>query len=215
MTPTNMQTTAIGRVAIAIGAVTIIGLVFIAVFFASHIRFFGSLNDACIALAAILGAVLAWLMHPVYRAHSPRWSRLALAAAVTGALIVTLGAWLVISATTGYFLAALYMTFGNAFLGLWVLGFNRAAAQTGRWPRRLTQFGQATGIAMLFGLITLFGILGSEADFFKALHEGVTPSGRQLSDSMPWKGLGKMTDDELKTVWLYLQSLPKLETATK
>ncbi|MBI3242629.1 MAG: c-type cytochrome [Chloroflexi bacterium] len=55
----------------------------------------------------------------------------------------------------------------------------------------------------------------SEADFFKALREGVTPGGRQLGDAMPWKGLGKMTDDELKTVWLYLQSLPKLETATK
>lgn len=55
----------------------------------------------------------------------------------------------------------------------------------------------------------------SEADFFKAIRQGVTPSGRQLGDAMPWKGLGKMTDDELKAVWLYLQSLPKLETATK
>jgi mono/diheme cytochrome c family protein len=55
----------------------------------------------------------------------------------------------------------------------------------------------------------------SEADFVTALRTGVTPSGRQLSDSMPWQGLGKMTDDELKAVWMYLQSLPKLETATK
>lgn len=55
----------------------------------------------------------------------------------------------------------------------------------------------------------------SEADFINTLRTGVTPSGRQLSDSMPWKGLGKMTDDELKTVWLYLQSQPKLETTTK
>ncbi|NUM44443.1 MAG: hypothetical protein HUU38_07015 [Anaerolineales bacterium] len=160
MTPTSFQTTAVGRIAIAIGAVTITGIVFLALFFTLKIRFFGSLNDACIALAAILGAGLAWLVHPFYRAQLPRWSRLALAAAVLGALIVTLGAWLVISATTGYFLAALYMTFGNAFLGLWVLGFNRAAAQTGHWPRRLTQFGQMTGIVMVFGLVTIFGILG-------------------------------------------------------
>lgn len=55
----------------------------------------------------------------------------------------------------------------------------------------------------------------SEADFFKVLREGVTPSGRQLGDSMPWKGLGKMTDDELKAVWLYLQSQPKLATTAK
>lgn len=55
----------------------------------------------------------------------------------------------------------------------------------------------------------------SEADFFKALRQGVTPGGRQLGDSMPWRGLGKMTDDELKAVWLYLQAQPKLETASK
>ena len=54
-----------------------------------------------------------------------------------------------------------------------------------------------------------------EEDFFTALRSGVTPSGHQLTDSMPWKGLGKMTDDELKAVWLYLQSQPKLETASK
>ncbi len=55
----------------------------------------------------------------------------------------------------------------------------------------------------------------SEADFFKAMREGVTPGGRQLGDAMPWKDIGKMTDDELKALWMYLQSLPKLETATK
>lgn len=56
----------------------------------------------------------------------------------------------------------------------------------------------------------------SETDFFKALREGQTPTGRELkANFMPWKGLGKMTDDEMKAVWLYLQSQPKLETATK
>ena len=160
MTPTSIQTTNIRRVAIAIGAVTLIGIVFIVLFFILNIRLLGSFNDAYIALAAILGAVLAWLTHPFYQAQSPRWSRWALAVAVMGALIVALGAWLVISAATGYFLAALYFTVGTGLLGLWVLGFNRAAAQTGRWPRRLVWFGQVTGIIMLAGLITLFGILG-------------------------------------------------------
>ncbi len=53
----------------------------------------------------------------------------------------------------------------------------------------------------------------SEADFFATLRTGVTPTGRQLSDSMPWKGLGKMTDDELRAVWLFLNSLAPLPTA--
>lgn len=50
----------------------------------------------------------------------------------------------------------------------------------------------------------------SEADFIATLRTGVTPSGHQLSDDMPWKYYGQMTDDELKAVWMYLQSLPAL-----
>lgn len=51
-----------------------------------------------------------------------------------------------------------------------------------------------------------------EANFFTAMREGRTPSGRQLSDAMPWKGLGNLTDDELRAIWLYLQAQPKLPT---
>jgi len=47
------------------------------------------------------------------------------------------------------------------------------------------------------------------------MRTGVTPSGRQLSDFMPWRGAAKMTDDELKAMWLYLQAQPKLETVIK
>ena len=40
---------------------------------------------------------------------------------------------------------------------------------------------------------------------------GVTPSGHQLNDFMPWKYFGQMTDEELKAVWMFLQSVPALE----
>lgn len=50
----------------------------------------------------------------------------------------------------------------------------------------------------------------SEADFIVTLRAGVTPSGHQLKDAMPWKYFDQMTDDEMKAVWLYLQSLPAL-----
>ena len=50
----------------------------------------------------------------------------------------------------------------------------------------------------------------SEEDFIATLRMGVTPGGKQLRSEMPWKYLGQMTDDELKAVWLYLQSLPAL-----
>ena len=51
----------------------------------------------------------------------------------------------------------------------------------------------------------------SEEDFVATMRTGITPSGHQLKGEMPWKYLGQMTDDELKAVWLYLQSLPALE----
>ena len=50
----------------------------------------------------------------------------------------------------------------------------------------------------------------SEAQFIATLRTGVTPSGHLLKKVMPWKFFGQMTDEELKAVWLYLQSLPAL-----
>lgn len=47
-----------------------------------------------------------------------------------------------------------------------------------------------------------------EADFIQALRSGRTPDGRQMSPFMPWMYISQMTDDELKAMWLYLQSLP-------
>lgn len=36
---------------------------------------------------------------------------------------------------------------------------------------------------------------------FRTLRTGVTPSGRQLSDFMPWRDAAKMTDDELAALY--------------
>ncbi len=55
----------------------------------------------------------------------------------------------------------------------------------------------------------------TEEDFITAMRTGVTPSGRELGDLMPWQYLGQMTDDELKAIWLYLLSLPALEQGTE
>lgn len=50
----------------------------------------------------------------------------------------------------------------------------------------------------------------SEEGFIATMRTGVTPNGHELKDVMPWKYFGQMTDDELKAVWMYLQSLPPL-----
>ena len=50
----------------------------------------------------------------------------------------------------------------------------------------------------------------SEEQFITTMRTGITPGGKHLIDFMPWKNFGQMTDDELKAVWLYLQSLTPL-----
>jgi mono/diheme cytochrome c family protein len=52
----------------------------------------------------------------------------------------------------------------------------------------------------------------TEADFFRALREGKRPDGTAISETMPWRFAGRMTDDELRAIWLYLQSVPAKET---
>lgn len=55
----------------------------------------------------------------------------------------------------------------------------------------------------------------SEEDFNKVMRMGVTPSGRQLDpEFMPWDHFSKMTDDELKALWLFLTSLEERRFGT-
>ncbi len=55
----------------------------------------------------------------------------------------------------------------------------------------------------------------TESQFIATLRTGVTPSGTHLPRQfMPWDFKGQMTDEELKAVFAYLQSLPALQTST-
>ena len=66
--------------------------------------------------------------------------------------------------------------------------------------------------------LTPGGELGfwSEEDFINTIRTGVTPSGHQLDpEFMPWPSYSKFYDDELKAIWLYLQSLPELPQYTE
>ena len=53
----------------------------------------------------------------------------------------------------------------------------------------------------------------SEIDFFVAMRTGLTPEGKKLDpELMPWDQLRMMSDEELRAIWLYLQSVPAVET---
>lgn len=51
----------------------------------------------------------------------------------------------------------------------------------------------------------------TEEQFINTLRTGITPNGHQLGEHMPWKTYKLMTDDELKAIFMYLHSIPKLE----
>jgi cytochrome c553 len=48
----------------------------------------------------------------------------------------------------------------------------------------------------------------SEADFVRAMRAGRRPDGSTLDEFMPWRTLGRMTDEELHALWLYLAGVP-------
>jgi cytochrome c553 len=58
--------------------------------------------------------------------------------------------------------------------------------------------------------ISLNGELASwsEADFFTLMREGKKPYDAQIDPSMPWQNYRQMSDDELRAIWMYIQSMP-------
>ena len=53
----------------------------------------------------------------------------------------------------------------------------------------------------------------TEAQFITALRTGHTPEDKQINpENMPWPAFAQMKDDELKAIWLYLQTLPAMLT---
>ncbi len=56
----------------------------------------------------------------------------------------------------------------------------------------------------------------SDKEFIAAMRTGIVPGGKAMDPKyMPWKDFGLASDDELKAMFMYLQSLPKLEQATE
>jgi len=169
MNASNFPTRSIGVLALAIGGVTLIGIVLLILFFTVG-GGFGTLNDLCNAVEAILSAALAWNLYPWLRLHAPRLSGFALIAASLGALIAALGSALIIFDFTGWYLAGLYTMFGFALVGMWLFVLNIAVLRSFAWPRRLAQLGLLTAVCMAVGFLAGPGI----------------PRGMDDPDAAPW-----------------------------
>jgi drug/metabolite transporter (DMT)-like permease len=153
MTATRQQGTA--RLALAIGVVAAGSAVCLATYFAIQGPF-GTINDLGNGTAGVLSAGLAWRLR---RQLTGRTRDLAVGAAIAGAGLTVTGSALVISDTTGFFLAGLVSSLGFAGIGTWLIALNRSEAATAAWPVRLRGLGVTAGVLMALGFISSPGIV--------------------------------------------------------
>ena len=55
----------------------------------------------------------------------------------------------------------------------------------------------------------------TEALFIQALRTGKTPDGGTILPPMPWQNYATMTDDDVKALWAYLQSIKPVKNKVK
>jgi hypothetical protein len=125
---------------------------------------FGSGSDIAIGVAALLSGLFASRLYVSHRTDSPALALVALLFAWAGAVIVWIGSYLVVSGTTGYFLASLVTTFGYALVGLWLLILalsGHAAVVPTPTARRLPLL---ASLLMVIGFLVLPGIISRMDD---------------------------------------------------
>ena len=74
------------------------------------------------------------------------------------------------------------------------------------------------GISLIVPNITTGGEVGTwtEDQFIATIRTGVNPAGHPLdAELMPWPQIRLSSDDELKAIWMYLQTVPALGQSTK
>lgn len=146
-----------GGLAVALGVVAFASVASLALFFAIGGPF-GAINDWSIGLIGILTGLLALALNRGGAGSAAPIGAVSTGIAAVGAVIVVAGSALVISRTTGFFLAGLVESLGFAFVGAWLLVVSRGVSSTKGWPRRLATLGIAAGAIMAIGVIVLPGI---------------------------------------------------------
>jgi cytochrome c553 len=62
--------------------------------------------------------------------------------------------------------------------------------------------------------ITPAGPMGqwTEQQFYTAIRTGTRPDGSKILEFMPWKSMSRHTDDELRAIWMYLRTVPPVQS---
>jgi hypothetical protein len=143
------------RLAVAVGVVAAGSAVCLGTYFVVRGPF-GTINDIGNAATGVLSAALAWRLRSQV---TGRAGDVAVGAAVVGAVITVVGSALVVSGTTGFFLAGLVSSVGFAGIGAWLVSINRSNAQAVSWPRRVRSLGVLAGALMALGVVAAPGIV--------------------------------------------------------
>jgi hypothetical protein len=151
----NASNSTIASLALAVGIITLVGLLLLTLMYVLSSGPLGMLNDVSIIIAAWLSVALAWSLHSQHFARNPQLASLALILTVVGAIVATYGSFLSISGRTGFILAGLYMMVGNALIGIWLISLNRDSS----WPQSLVVLGLIAGAVIVLGLAAIPGII--------------------------------------------------------
>jgi hypothetical protein len=156
---------AVRLAALALAATAIVAVVCLTLLYVVG-GIFGTVNDWANALLGwwvLLVAVLLRL------AEGGGWQANAAVGAAAGAVVgLTWGTWLVVTGTTGFFLAGLVSTLGLAAVGAWLLLAHAASRDGGLLATGPARLGRVVGCLMVGGLLALPGALAGVDDFADA-----------------------------------------------
>ncbi len=76
--------------------------------------------------------------------------------------------------------------------------------EPGGWPVANLTPHEATGLGTW-----------TEQDFITAIRTGVRPDGAELNPAMPWQAYAPLSDEDLSAIWLFLQSLPPVDSDSR
>ena len=149
----------VGPIAVILGVVGLGSFVSLMVFFVVGGPF-GAINDVGNGALGLLSGVLAWSLWRRGVAAGSGIVVLASSVATLGAAITVVGSALILSDSTGFFLAGLVSSVGFAMIGVWLIALNRwiASAAGQQWPGRLLKLGILAGAVMAVGFINAPGI---------------------------------------------------------
>ncbi len=120
---------------------------------------FGAINDVGNGALALLSGALAVMTWRSGAAPGPANGAVVISVALLGATVAVIGSALILSDTTGFFLAGLVSSTGFALIGVWLHLLNRWIASNGDqgWPARRLTLGKLAGAVMALGIISIAG----------------------------------------------------------